>query len=410
MGSEMSGFLWRRLRADDDGISLVEVMVSIVILGIALAAFAGTITSALATITSDEQVVRGNQLAADLVEEVRSLPWDCIGFQTTDSGYVAGPQTAEVDGTCSGSTPPRMTADTRTVDGQAYRVTRSIDWVDVPDVAGTQNHKLITVSLDWTVRGNEYTTATSSIRVPTTREVPLDAVVETCTPGSITRLSVSPTIVEIATSGQTNERISVVVDTCSRSSTVVLDAVTVGGFSLAATNPERTSWQVALAVGTPNFRPGTLDWVVTATSTTSAVPVTATQKMTFFLASELSPLDVTAIIPGAIFCVDSNGNDQERLRVDVPVTITVEGLTATSQGTVTLGWTSVNNTRPATFQSATATGSTWRATIPAGTRFTGTSTTLSAIAIRAADNGSATETLPVTSPNFIIRKSNEGCS
>lgn len=407
----MSAFLWRRLRADDYGISLVEVLVSIVILGIALAAFAGTITSALATITSDEQVVRGNQLAADLVEDVRSLPWACIGFAATDSDYVPGPATVTVDTAsgCTGAPPPRMTADTRTVDGQPYRVTRTIDWVDVADVPGTQNHKIITVSLDWTVRGNAYTTSTSSIRIPTTQEVPLDAVDTTCTPGSIARLSVTPTIVEIATSGQTNETISVVVDTCSPSSTVRLDAVTVGDFLLTPINAEKTSWRIAMAVGTPNFQPGTLDWVVTATSTTSAVPVTATQTMTFFYANTLPPLDVTAITPTAILCVNENGTDQQRLRNAVSVTITLEGMTAVSQGTVTLGWTSVNNTTPATLQSATATGSTWRATIPVGTRFTDASTTLSAIAIRAADNASASETLVVGAPNFIIRKQSDPC-
>ncbi|CAN5342852.1 hypothetical protein BH23ACT9_BH23ACT9_19460 [soil metagenome] len=404
----MSGFLLRRLATDDDGISLVEILVSIVILGIALAAFAGTIVSALGAITSDEQVVRGNQTAADIIEEVRTLPWACIGFDPSDADYIATAGTVDIEPECTGEAfdaRPRMTAHTRNVDGQDYRVTRAISWVDDPAVAGTRNHKLIAVSLDWTVRGNDFSTATSSIRVPTPREVPLNAVDTTCVPGTITRLSITPTIVEIAPSGQTNEVISVVVDTCTSSSTVRLNAVTVGDFLLTPTNAtERTRWQITLGVGTPNFTPGTLDWVVTATPSDSAVSTTASQTMTFFLASTLPPLDVTAITPGGAFCVDNNSSTQDRLRIAVPVTITVQGMTVASQGTVTLGWTSVNNNIPATLVSATSTTSTWTATVPVGTRFTGTSTTLSAIAIRSADNADASETLLVSSnstPAFV---------
>jgi Tfp pilus assembly protein PilV len=406
----MCGITCRPL-ADDDGISLVEVLVGIVILGIALAAFAGTIISALAAITSDEQVVRGNQAAADTVEEVRSLPWECIGFAPGDPGYVATPTSVEITADCSGpartNRPPAT--DTMTVDGQDYQVTRSITWVDAAGVAGTRNHKRVDVTLDWTVRGNAYSTSTSSIRVPTTAEVPVNDTSVACTPGRITRLSITPTIVEIASSGQTNETISVVVDTCSASSTVRLNAVTVGDFPLSPINAERTSWRIVLAQGTPNFAPGTLDWVVTATPADSSTADTARQTMTFFRASELVPLDVTAITQGRSFCVDDNGPDRDRLRIAVPITITVQGMTASNQGTVTLGWTSVNDSRPATFVSSTTTSSTWTTTVPVGTRFTATSTTLSAIAIRAADNADATETLVSASPSFVRINQNTAC-
>ena len=76
----------RRRSAREEGFSLIEVTMAIGVLFIALLALARTATVAFSDVSFGRQRQVGNQLANELLEEVRALPYDTIkkGLSSTD--------------------------------------------------------------------------------------------------------------------------------------------------------------------------------------------------------------------------------------------------------------------------------------------------------------------------------------
>lgn len=404
--------LWLRMRVrDDSGISLVEIMVSIVILGIALTAFAGTITSVLGNITQDEQFVRGNQVAADLVEESRAQAWDCIGLDSTAPGWTTtgaqGPM-VEMDSGCTAQE-VNLPEHAVTIDVQDYDVTREVAWVDDSAVPGATNYKRITVTLDWSVRGRDYTAGQESVRVPTPDEVPVASLSGTPTPtptptptscaGQIQSMTITPSSVAITPSGLTDEAIVVVATTCAGTTGVTLGGETAADSlstrSMVATPAGSTTrWELSFPRGTPNFDEGVKTWRASASGNT------VTQQITFYQQTTLPPVVITAVTPtpGNAWCVFDNGGSKDALRETVTLAVAVTGLTDGSSGTVSVRWTTAAGSTTASFNSTTGT---WRATIPSTARFTGTTTTVYVTATRTVDNAQAAESATTVTINRV---------
>lgn len=413
---------WRSRLRDDDGISLVEIMVSIVILGIALTAFAGTITQALATITGDEQFVRGNQAAADLVEESRAQAWECIGLDDSAPGWTTtganGPMVA-MDTGCTAQ-PVNLPSHTVTVDGQAYDVTREVVWVDDAGVPGTENHKRITVTLDWTVRDRVYTATQESLRVPTPDEVavvPLGSPSPSPSPtpppttacsGRILSMTISPANVAITPYGLTAEAISVVVETCPGTSGVTLAGVTSADQLTTrpmVANPtgSDTRWVVNLPKGTPNFIEGTKNWRALAQGSVPEAERTATRQIRFFRDNNLPAVIIVSSTVSPSFCVNNNGD----LLRSSTVTIVVENITQQSDGRVDIGF-KKNEAIPATFVSSDGVSrSTWRVTLNAPYRVGKNNVTMYVNAERLVDNARAAESQ--TNPSIAERSEASAC-
>ncbi len=409
-------FLTLHWLRDDDGISLVEIMVSIVILGVALTAFAGTITKALATITQDEQFVRGNQLAADLVEEVRAQPWYCVGLDATKPGWSAtapgGQPMARMENPApAGQAPcvsgsPHLGTATRMIDQQSYAVQREIVWIDDPAIPGTQDHKRVTVQLDWTVRGRAYSATQESLRTPSQLEVPVTGAAApppaTNCSGQITAMSITPGSVAITASGLTDEAVVVVVETCSGTTGVTLrGAVATDQLStrsmVAAPAGSTTRWELSFPRGTPNFTAGTKNWIALGSGTAPLMDREVTRQIVFYNQAALPPVQILTVDGTPQLCVESNG----RLRRPTTLTITVQGIT--SDAGVVTARPDKGTAITAVFATATSTGSTWTLTIATGVDVgTNNKATIFVNATRNADNAKAAEVQPnlsVTSPN-----------
>ena len=80
----------RRRHFDDErGLTLVEMMVAVLLVGIILSAMASVIMASIPAVQRDEYRVRATQLGQQELERLRALQWDCVAFDTTDADYAA---------------------------------------------------------------------------------------------------------------------------------------------------------------------------------------------------------------------------------------------------------------------------------------------------------------------------------
>ena len=129
-------FVWvhRRLR-EEEGISLVEMLVSILLLGLVLSALGNVLLTSMASARQGEGTTGGSAIAGEALENLHAVPWAALGFYTSDVGYTA---TATVGGqvlntVALGSTRPAAAAApkptyTKTVDNKVYTVTQRVVW------------------------------------------------------------------------------------------------------------------------------------------------------------------------------------------------------------------------------------------------------------------------------------------
>ncbi len=173
--------------AREGGVSLIEMLVAILILGIALAAFAGSMVSSVRAVAQDQRLIVANGLATEVVEEIQGLRWEDAAFFEDEAVNQLGGTTFEgedlvlIDDTRTAGSPVPEPVETITRDGNPYTVTRAITWVDddadglgSKDSTGdTQDYKRITVTLEWSVRGTSRDLRVSALRSAETRERPL---------------------------------------------------------------------------------------------------------------------------------------------------------------------------------------------------------------------------------------------
>ncbi len=404
----MSPLTLHRLH-DDDGISLVEIMVAIVILGVAMSAFASTLVQSLATVTRDEQLVRANQFAADLLEGTRSLEWQHVGFYSNDPGYVAtandGAETVTLGATRPAGSPAPRPDSVVVRDGITYTVEMDVVWFDDPNHPPAplvdpdpHDYKELRVTLDWTAKGIAYETSSVSVRQPTTEEVPLTPV-PNCTPGTITDFDVSPDFVLVSASGNTLDDITVTVSTCTPVSQVRLYPVPLADFNMTVNSSSgNTFFSIdPFRAGVTQFNPGTYTWRAVATSTAGTFEATSEVQ---FVRQEVSVLQVRSLSVNTndVLCVQTN-------RTYTPTTLTARISGAGNGDVVRFTWTSQNGNVTATFGSVDANGNgVFSATVPNGHRFNRTTSTVSVSVTRTSDGLNVTESydVPVVAAGALI--------
>ena len=179
----------RRRSATDDGLTLIEMMVALLVLGITLSAFAGVIMASFRAISTSEREVRATSLAQQVIEELQSVTWDAAGLYMDEVG--AAPDewnsgnTATFDGNELVLLPdadagarlaqvplPRDTVDIGNV---LYTVNRYVTWID-SDGDGTTDTKRFTAVVTWpSLNGSERSLTSVGERVPTQAESPATA-------------------------------------------------------------------------------------------------------------------------------------------------------------------------------------------------------------------------------------------
>lgn len=398
----MRARLTARLAADDRGFTLVEMMVSILLLAIIFSAMVTVIATSLRSMSREEQRVRATQLAQEELERLRAITWDCAGFDVADGDYAstytnpAGETfaTVGIDTSVTCTSPPTVPADTsqpvtdpspygRTIDGITYTVTPHIYWMDDPEdgtaPADTEpnDYKEFTVDVAWNYRGEANTYSNSSTRVPTVGEVPLSSA--PVAGFEITSLTVTPENVEVSAGNATAEAFTVDVTTSEAASSVTLEIP--GVYGPMAMGGSGTTWTRTIPVGT-NAPPGTYAVDVDATSGTGN---DAASGSVIFAQAAATPVVINTplLSPGAPICVASNGDS---LRA-VTVRVDVQGVSASD--TVTVAWTNQSGSVAASPRGATANGHTFEATIPSGTKFNRTTTTVTVTGKRTSDGVTA---------------------
>lgn len=142
-GKEAMGSMGRHL-SSDEGMTLVEILVAVTILFIVVTAMLPMLFQTTMMASQAKAQAAITNAVSSYIEDIRALPYDEIAIVGTEPG-------ASVE-------PTRATA----VDGYTVLMQASIDWVDDPDLFGTQNYKELTVDATATAAGKPSLTYTTS--------------------------------------------------------------------------------------------------------------------------------------------------------------------------------------------------------------------------------------------------------
>lgn len=363
----------RRRLAGDDGISLVEMMVALSILGVVLSASAGAFTTALTSVQQAESRTKATALANEELENLRALPWDDVGFYENDSFPGAAPADTVFLGTHrpSGARAPVPSETLPPRDGVVFDVTRSIIWVDDTRVAGAR-YKELTIEVAWRDRELPRRITVASLRSPSPDEQDTSDFV-------LSLLDVSPQVAYINADGTLDS---------TANATLRLTVLTSSAADFVrATYQERTTETVrslgssdnknwATDVTSGRFRNGDVLFTFVATR---AAPYEQ-EVLGTTLVRFLQPVAVAVSAQPSTVCV---AEGQSTPAVDV--TVRADGLV--EEDSVTISWGTGENVS-ARYDSATDDGSVFTATIPAGSY--SDSMVIQATATRLYDNATGT--------------------
>lgn len=174
------------MHEDEGGLTLVEMMVAIMLIGIIMMAMASVLVTSAYSIRGSERVVHSTQLGNQMVEELLALPFehaalyeddaeDHYGGSTfEDKDLVLLPEPDDID-----DREPRVPAAVRTVEheGIEFTVETAVVWVDDDGTDEAQDYKRLVIMLTWEHRGEERTARTEAMRSPDPAEHPLRATV-----------------------------------------------------------------------------------------------------------------------------------------------------------------------------------------------------------------------------------------
>lgn len=172
------GHLVSRLRNDEEGFSLPEALMSMVLLAVIFLALASTVTAILSGLNRARRFQQATALGNQLIEETRDLTFDDIILDSTDPDLagnpevVGTPETYDPDRTGPLSAEEMVLSTTGavlphreiiTLDSVDYEIRRYVTWVDDTVQGGPdQDYKRFQVTIGWTLAGgtHEFTTST----------------------------------------------------------------------------------------------------------------------------------------------------------------------------------------------------------------------------------------------------------
>lgn len=407
-----------RLLRDDDGISLVEILVGLTILAVVLSALASGIITSLTTIQKDERRVRATQLANATLEDLRGSDWADLGFYGNDTGYFPTYTGSGCDSTCetvtlgavrpAGSDAPLPATQTITPPGgTGYDQTIDVFWIDDPAVAGPRDYKHFRVALEWETGGTSRSYEAVGTRIPTVAEVPVSAApgagpgpspsaspaaspspTPSCS-GQISDFGVFPTNATLSPSGNLRDDLDLSVTTCSSVTTVSVATGRSIPTTLTDVSGSGTQWEATISAGAGGFSEGTRTFTATATPGGS----TATENVTFVRESAGPAPTISApqLTPGAPICVDKSNNDESWFAVTINVAVAEMGTGGQAQVTWTDRDGAPTGSATTAFSSSSGTAT---ATIPSDTRLAGP-VDIAVTATRSSDGASSSATYPV---------------
>jgi prepilin-type N-terminal cleavage/methylation domain-containing protein len=169
---------------NEDGLTLVEMMVALMVIGVVLTAMASVLMTAMVSMQRSERVVHSTQLGNEVLEDYLALPYDVLGLYTTEATGHFGGSTFEGEQLVlfpdADSPDARVPEPTRTItrSNVDIEVETAITWIDDPETDSDQDYKRITVLMTWQHRGTTHTARTEATRAPAPDEQPLSVTIE----------------------------------------------------------------------------------------------------------------------------------------------------------------------------------------------------------------------------------------
>jgi MSHA pilin protein MshD len=147
----------RRLRRDQRGVTLIDLILVIVIIGLAVPPMMGLLIQSTQSSTFGITATRGNSLGSTLLEEIRSKAWDENGGAASAT---LGPESGETRSTYDdvddfhgfNESPPKDSLGNAVTGFDGFRQQVSVCYVASTDLdtclgSGTSNYKRITLTI-----------------------------------------------------------------------------------------------------------------------------------------------------------------------------------------------------------------------------------------------------------------------
>lgn len=315
-----------RRPSSEEGLGLIELMVSMLIIGLVLTALASALITSLREIDRNEALIHATALQQEILEQTVSLPWELIGlysdkpgFQTTvtedtdtfttvDLGPAGGPGDDRV--------PPPLRTDTR--GGTEYTVRTDIYRIDADGDAVFES-KRVRTTVTWSALGLSQESVSHATRAETGQEI--DDSFE------VLHFAPSPNEIQLDVAGKTVGPINFNVKFTKPAFPGSLSVPTPAGaltLTLVSENVEGTLWSGELPAGTEVLSG---DQLVELSATSDSVPsesATAAVTVTFVPDGAAPPSSgfainsVNVLSPGGIRVV-KNSNKACSYQVEVRV-------------------------------------------------------------------------------------------
>ena len=327
MNTETDGI--RDVISDEQGLSLIEMVVTIFIIAITFTALLSGLVTSFRAIGGNEAQVAATALGNELLETMHSDPWDELAMRISEApATFEGENVVLVpdveDAQVASQTIPRG--------GRQYEVQRWVTWSS----DGDREVKRMTVLLTWQAGNSERSMRAAALRAPDPREV-IDLRVE------FTELAKAgpsgTTEIGLNTTSENEDSIVAVIEVTDPSAVVEIrwtgpDNVPRSRIPAPSNGHERS---VLIPITTGNFPNGPMAFVVLASSGTGVEAQSAsnTKSLNFFYELAVRPLTLTHADAPPLFCVPVGGSVSE-VKVVAPVT----GMVGTDAvtGSVVLDW------------------------------------------------------------------------
>lgn len=401
--------LRRRFADDEAGVSLVEMLVAILILGIVLGAMAQSLTGSLFSVQGQERQVQATGQLQQSMEQVHGVAWENAGLcETVATTYFGGTTYTHQPGTpdevtedlvilddthatCAG-TPLIVPTQTVTRQGVDYTVETVVSWTDDPndDVSGTdpnstQDLKHVLVTVTWDHRGEARSVVNETYLAPNALEQPIRTQVEHTSGATYTYLSYDP---DPAQSNLLQQdvflRTFTVVPQSAVNVTWTLHDGTSVSRGMVDVSGDGTEWQLQIPAGSPGY---TINRLANG------------ETLFRFTATDAASGDTSVVLDRGLFLIDvihheiTSSSIPASIRVkdgvacDFTLEVTIRG--ALTSDLVSATWTNGPTETALTAVSGTSTGSTFSATFTGETAFVAGTTDLTITGVRIADGDAA---------------------
>ncbi|HEU0132827.1 MAG TPA: prepilin-type N-terminal cleavage/methylation domain-containing protein [Mycobacteriales bacterium] len=362
----------RRRLAGDEGFTLPEMMVALMIIGLVLLTTGGALITSVVAQRLQERNVRGTQLGNAIVEQMRALPWDSLGFYASDSGYTATYQSRETvtlaEVSPHDSRVPSPAPYTVTQGGISYTAQVHVVWEDdasdgtgAADTNGTHDFKHVYVDLSWLGAKATRSVSVEGTRAPTIEEV-APAGQAAVTPFVIKSYAATPTTSTIDGSGLTTATLafSATTSTVATSMTISYKDRNNTTKTLAMSAPAGTgsTWTASLPTGSGPFNSGSVTYSLAAVGPLGAA---ASSNVSVSYSVSTTPsfnIDTHAVSPSSVQ-LDAAGYTTQQMTVTVHTT--------TPASAVSVKYAGKTGTSAGFALNSSDAGQTWTKVFPVGT-------------------------------------------